>query len=207
MGLRVMAVLCAAPLVFAHDSLERYVQHAAILSVTSNHIDVTLEICFNAHDSLEERRIMDANRDAVLSDDEKKAYLTQVLAAVEKRVALRVDGKDLRLVPLYDPELDFYDSSGLEEHPHLLRIFLFAQTPAMLSNGSDIQLEDRLWEAKPAMLHARVKDSDGIELTARQSGTALRLDDKREKRLLQWTCTAFRKAPAESHRRARGEGS
>ncbi|MBX7255109.1 MAG: hypothetical protein K1Y02_02015 [Candidatus Hydrogenedentes bacterium] len=188
-----IAMVVAPSVVNAHDSLERYVQHAAVVSVTPENIDITLEISFNSHDSQDERRIMDTNRDAVLSDEEKKVYLNQVLADVAKRVALRVDNEEVRLVPLYDPELDFYDSSDLEEHPHLLRIFLFARTPATLNKGSDIQLEDRLWEAKPAMLQARVKDSSGINLVAKQSGTALRLDDGRDKRFLHWTCTAFRK--------------
>jgi len=190
----------------AHQSLERYVQHVATLSVSPENIDLTLEISFNAQDSLEERRAMDSNKDGTISADEKKAYLKRILDDVAQRVRLSVGEEELRLVSLYDPELDFYDSRDLEAHPHLLRVFLFARTPKSLKEGSVIALEDKLWEDKPAMLQAGVNGKDGIDLIASQSGSALRAGGKdAQKRVVEWKCTALRTEHASGNRRARGE--
>lgn len=212
MRLVVLALSCLAAAgvapwsAYAHDALERYIQHAAVLSVSSENIDVTLEISFNAQDSLDERKAMDANHDAALSDEEKRAYLKRILADAEDGLCLRVDGQELRLVPLYDPELDLYDSRDLEAHPHLLRVFLFARTPASLKKGSTVSLENRLWKNKPAVLQARIKSSEGVDLVSKQSGSALRIGDgDAQSRVVEWKCTAFRTELASGDRRTRGE--
>ncbi len=190
----------------AHQPLERYVQHVATLSVSPENIDLTLEISFNAQDSLEERRAMDSNKDGVIGADEKKGYLKHILDDAAQRVRLSVDGDELHLVSLYDPELDFYDSRDLEAHPHLLRIFLFARAPKTFKEGSVITLEDTLWESKPAMVQAGVRSKDGIELVSAQSGSALRAGEaETQDRVVKWKCTAIREVRASSNEHGKGE--
>ncbi|MFA6241041.1 MAG: hypothetical protein WC655_08935 [Candidatus Hydrogenedentales bacterium] len=200
------AIVIASWAAHAHESLEQYVQHVAVLSVSPDNIDLTLEISFNAHDSLDERRTMDANNDGAIDSDEKNAYLKRVLEKAEKSLSLSVAGKDVRLVPLYDPELDMYDSQDLEEHPHLLRLFLFARTPKSFKAGSEIALEDRLWDSKPAMLQACVRSRDGIELVSTQSGSALRASEaETQNRVVEWKCTAIREEHVPVNRYVKGE--
>ncbi|GMV92273.1 MAG: hypothetical protein AMXMBFR82_20510 [Candidatus Hydrogenedentota bacterium] len=148
----------------AHVELEQYLQQRVTAIVTPANVDITLELLFTSPVSREERHKIDADLDGVLSGDEVKDYLDAVASEAERGITLRIDGIPLPLIPLHDAELDFLDSSGVEAHPHVLRLFFFARTPESFHTGSTLSLDSTLWTDAPSLVASTVYGENGIEM-------------------------------------------
>ena len=151
---------------YAHVELEQYLQQRVTVAVTPVNIDITIEFLFTSPVSLAERTRIDTNGDGTLSQDERQAYLEAIAERAEQGLSLRVDGERCPLTPLYDAELDFFDSKEIEAHPHVLRLAYFARTPKSFDQGSTLTLDSRLWVDAPILVAASIRGKDGIELSA-----------------------------------------
>ena len=90
----------------AHDVLGTFVQHGAHLTVGAQHIDITLDLTFFEEWSARERGVMDADASGNITKSERESYAKKLAPQLYKQVKLRVAGRELPLVPLYDPEVD-----------------------------------------------------------------------------------------------------
>lgn len=147
---RHILLLLAAPLAFAHPESGDYLQHRIELSAKADHIVLTVEITFDAKRSYEERRKIDADKDGRFSNAERNAYFDQIDAEADKQLQLSINGKAVTLVPLYDPELDLYNSHDAERHPHVLRLTYFAEVKCI--PGDAVTVVDGLWPNEPAIM-------------------------------------------------------
>ncbi len=173
----------------AHVELEQYLQQRVTAIVTPANVDITLELLFTSPVSLEERHKIDADMDGVLSGEEVEDYLDAVAAEAEEGITLRVDGIPLHLVPLHDLELDFLDSSGVEAHPHVLRLYFFARTPETFHAGSTLSLDSTLWTDAPSLVASTVYGENGIEMNgAPNPGLRRPSDLTRSLRVVTATC-------------------
>ncbi len=178
---------------FAHVELEKYLQQRVTAVVGPTNIDLTVEFLFTSPMSLAARRLIDANGDDTLSSGERRAYLKTVLDRAASQLTLRVDGKPCSLTPLYDPELNLLDSKDLEAHPHVLRLFYFARTPATFGKGSTIVLDNGLWADMPTLVASSVRGKGGIVMSA-AANPGLKRPSKLTKtiRVLDATCASFK---------------
>jgi len=167
--------LAAPPLALAHESFEAYVRHDALITARPSNLDIQIDLTFYRTPSLEERRGMDGNGDGRITSAEVKDYLAEIAASVRERIALRVDGRSVALVPMYEPEVDLLGQDSPTPHPHVMRILLFARTPDWLAEGSVIALEDGLWAEKPSIRSFFGVGEDGIEIATNVEGNSLRV--------------------------------
>jgi hypothetical protein len=149
----------------AHVELEQYSQQRVNAVVGTANVDITVEFRFTGPASLFQRKQMDTNGDGALSEEERQEYLTTIANQAEEGLRLQIDEKPCALIPLYDPELDILDSTGIEAHPHVLRLHYFARTPESLHVGSTILLDSHMWTDTPWLVASSVHGSDGIEIS------------------------------------------
>lgn len=152
----------------AHPVYMEFIEHRARLAVDPAHIDITVELRFNEVQSLSERRKMDVDHDGAISTAEQRAYLRRATRGLADQVSLRVGGEPLRVIDLYDPELDLLGVDGISPNHHVLRLFLFARTPASLKAGDEIVLEDQLWPAAPSLWFFDAAGKESVRLTTIQ---------------------------------------
>lgn len=147
-----------------HAALMEYIRHDAVISVGPTNIDVTLELTFHEMPSLVERRRMDHDHDGAITNAEVKAYLADRTEMFESEVKLRVGGRALELIPLYDPGIDLLGVDGIGLSHHVLKLFYFVRTPTWLRPGDEIVLEDRLWTRAPSVCTGRARGEGGIQV-------------------------------------------
>ena len=164
---RNVVLLLAVPVAFAHPELGDYLKHRIVLSAKADHIDLTVEITFDAGRSYEERQKIDADKDGKFSRAEREVYFAQIDSAAGKQLQLVVNGKARNLVPLFDPELDLFDSRDVERHPHVLRLSYFAEVKC--APGDVVTVVDNLWPDNPAIMLAEAQEEEVIRATPRQS--------------------------------------
>ncbi|MCC6798328.1 MAG: hypothetical protein IT366_24660 [Candidatus Hydrogenedentes bacterium] len=143
-------ILLVAQAASAHPELGDYLQHRIAIEVKRDHLNLTVEITFDAGRSQEERKKIDTNKNLNISESERKAYLTTLESSIEGQLKLLINDKPATLVALYDPELDLFDSRELQRHPHLLRLSYFAN--ATCKPGDVITVIDALWSDQPAIV-------------------------------------------------------
>jgi len=148
----------------AHDLFAAYIQHNIHLNVGAKYIDVTLDLTFFEEWSWRERQAMDADHNGRITRSELEAYRKRLAALVADQVNLRVAGRDVELVPLYDPEVDLLGNDRTEPLHHRLRLFFFAARPAALRAGEELVLEDRLWPDAKALGIVQAEGRDGCAL-------------------------------------------
>ena len=165
----------------AHDVLGTYIQHAVQLTVGARYIDVTLDLTFFEEWSASERKLMDADANGNITRAERADYLRKLAPQVAQQVKLRVAGRELPLVPLYDPEIDLLGSEQVGPAHHRLRLCFFAPTPAGMRAGAEFLIEDRLWPDAKALGTPQAEGRDGCRMTTEifvETGlTPTRLDD------------------------------
>jgi hypothetical protein len=154
----------------AHEQLAAFVQHRILLTVGERYIDLSLDLTFFEEWSAQERRAMDADGDGRITRPESESYLKKLAPALAQQLKLRVAGRELDLVPLYDPELDLLGSSQIGPAHHRLRLWFFGSTPATLRAGDEIVVEDRLWPQAKALGSLQVEGRDGYALEAATPG-------------------------------------
>lgn len=150
----------------AHDTLASYIQHQVILSLSAEHLDLTVHLTFFEDGSEHEREHMDANHDGQLSRAETEAYLKQLEPKLADTLKLRVAGKPVDLVLLREPELDLLGHSRTGRWHHRLSLYFFAPRPPGLAPGAELVVEDRLWPATRAVGLLQVEGRDGARLEA-----------------------------------------
>ncbi len=155
-----------APTAFAHPELGNYLQHRIILTAHADRVDLAIEVSFDGERSLRERESIDSDKSGTFSRPEREAYLHRIQAEAEQRIRLAINDKPVRLVPLYAPELDLFDSRDLEPHPHLLRLSYFA--PVTCAPGDVVTIDDTLWPDYPAIMLAEPGGGEGLKLVPRQ---------------------------------------
>ena len=154
----------------AHEQLATFVQHRIHLTVGERYIDLILDLTFFEEWSAQERRAMDADGDGRITRSESESYLKKLAPALAQQLKLRVAGRELDLVPLYDPELDLLGSSQTGPAHHRLRLWFFGSTPATLRAGDEIVVEDRLWPQAKALGTLQLEGRDGCTLEAATPG-------------------------------------
>jgi hypothetical protein len=173
-GVRPAWLLCAlaaiglSPLAEAHDVFRAYVQHAVHIAIGAQHVDLTLELTFFEEWSTRERRIMDADATGIISQAELESYVRKLAPQLAKALKLRVAGRDLPMVPLYDPEVDLLANHKVGEAHHRLRLFFFAPTP-ILHEGDEIVVEEHLWPEAKALATSQAEGRDGCTLPTEAS--------------------------------------
>lgn len=153
------------PAASAHDVFTNYVQHAAKLVVGARHVDLTLELTFFEEWSARERRVMDRDGNGRISRAEVESYLKQLAPKLSVPVTVRVAGRELELVPLYEPELELLANDEAGFGHHRLRLFFFAPTPANLCAKDEIVVEDRLWPEARFLGTTQAEGRDGCKLS------------------------------------------
>jgi hypothetical protein len=153
----------------AHDVFTAYIQHSVHLTVGAQHIDLTLDLTFFEEPSARERAVMDADRNGRITRSELEAYVRQLAPQLAKQVCLRVTGRRLQLIPLYDPETDLLGNDKVGPAHHRLRLCFFASTPTALPAGTEIVVEDRLWPDTKALGTLQAEGRDGCALEAEKT--------------------------------------
>jgi hypothetical protein len=148
----------------AHESLAACVQHRIHLTVGQRYIDLTLDLTFFEEWSARERRAMDADGDGRITRSESESYLKRLAPALAQQLKLRVGGRAVDLVPLYEPELDLLGSSQTGPAHHRLRLWFFGSTPPALRAGDEIVVEDCLWPQAKALRTFQLEGHDGFAL-------------------------------------------
>ncbi|MHC4474735.1 MAG: DUF4258 domain-containing protein [Planctomycetota bacterium] len=138
-------------LVWAHSALDDCIHHRINLKADSNNVDITVELFFHAHRSQEERCLMDDDLDNHITRGEIREYLNSRKEQFRKGIGLSIDGRPLRVIRLYRPDLELHNVRSTRDHPHSLRLYYFARTPKWLKPDSVITLEDNLWPRAPAI--------------------------------------------------------
>jgi hypothetical protein len=151
--------------VAAHDIFTNYVQHSVHLTVGARHLDLTLDLTFFEEWSARERQLMDADTNGRITRSELESYLKQRAAQLSRQVKVRVAGRELPLVPLYDPEVDLMANDQTGPGHHRLRLCFFAPTPPDLRTGDEIVVEDSLWLRAKILSTVQAEGRDGCTLT------------------------------------------
>jgi hypothetical protein len=173
----------------AHNILSEFIQHNLHLTVGTQHLDVTVDLTFFEEWSARERKAMDADGSGDITRAELEAYLNKCAPQLARQVKLRVAGRELPLVPLYNPEVDLLADRKVGPAHHRLRLFYFAPTPELRA-GDEIVIEDQLWPEAKAIATPQTEGRDGcklMNLVSVDAGlTSSRLQD--EKRLFRFRC-------------------
>jgi hypothetical protein len=144
-----------------HDTLGACVQHSVHLSVGAQNADLTIDLTFFEEWSAHERAAMDADGNGTITRSEQEAYLKRLAPHLCKQVKLRMAGRELPLVPLYDPEIDLLANNKVGSAHHRLRLFFFAATPTDLRAGDEILVADRLWPDAKILVTPQSEGKDG----------------------------------------------
>jgi hypothetical protein len=99
--------------------------------------------------------------------------LKELRAELAQGIRLEVDGENVDLVVLMEPDLETVETEVNLPGHHTLRLAWFAATPVGLRSGSHIVLADQLWKAAPALNTGVAQGRDGIRVEAhpRDAGT------------------------------------
>jgi hypothetical protein len=164
-GLSLVLFLLASP-ALGHAVFMTYIRHDAGITIGARNIDITLQLTFFELQSLGERRRMDGDGNRILTSHEIQAYLKENAPGFASGAVLAVDGRPLDLIPLYEPELSLEGGDAVVPAHHVVKLYYFCRTPADLSPGSTLVLEDRLWTGAPALSSLKTLADDGRELVA-----------------------------------------
>ena len=156
----------------AHDLFTNYVQHSVHLTVGARYLDLTLELTFFEEWSARERQTMDADANGNITRAERESYLKKRAPQLSRQLKLRVAGRELPLVSLYDPEMDLLGNEKVGPGHHRLRLFFFAPTPTSLRAGDEIVVEDGLWPDAKVLGTVQVEGRNGCVLTTEISAHA-----------------------------------
>ena len=148
----------------AHAILMTFIRHEAKISVGPRNIDVTIELTFHEYPSLAERRRMDRDHDEAITEVEIREYLAGLASILREGVTIGVDDRPLRVIPLYEPQVDFLGAPNVAPSHHTLRLSYFARTPDWLAAGSRIRIEDRLWSDAPRIDVLNASGADGFQV-------------------------------------------
>lgn len=172
-----------------HNFLGEFIQHGIQLTVGAQHIDVTVDLTFFEEWSAREREAMDADGSGDITRVELENYLKRLAPQLARQVKLRVAGRELALVPLYEPEIDLLGDNQVGPAHHRLRLFFFAPTPELRA-GDDLLIESRLWPEAKALATPQSEGRDGCKLTTLISVDAGLTDprSKGEERLFTFRC-------------------
>jgi len=137
---------CGERAASAHALFMSYVQHRTAITVGPANIDITIELTFFETRSISERRRMDADADGTITVGEIQSYLARIADSLDGGIGLRIAGRPVAVMPLYQPEVDLLGVDQVAPCHHVLRLFYFARTPDWLAPGSQIVIDDGLWQ-------------------------------------------------------------
>jgi hypothetical protein len=149
---------------FAHDVLTNFVQHSLHLTLGAHHLDLRVDLTFFEEWSARERKAMDADGNGRIARLELESYLKKLAPEISRQLALRVAGREVPLVLLYDPEIDLLGGENTGPAHHRLRLYFFASTPSTLRSSDEIVVEDRLWPEAKALVTLQAEGHDGSVL-------------------------------------------
>jgi len=122
---------------------------------------------------------MDTDTNGHITRPELESYLKQLAPRLSRQVKLRVAGRELPLVPLYDPEVDLIANDQTGPGHHRLRLCFFAPTPPTLRAGDEIVVEDSLWPGAKILGTVQAEGRDVVPLLPKsQSLRAWRRRDR-----------------------------
>jgi len=164
LALALAGIVASNPMLSAHDLFAAYVQHRVAIVVGARHVDVTVQLTFFEDAAEHEREHMDVNGDGRVSRAEIEATLERTAPALATAVQLRVAGKAVELIPLFEPALDLLGNDRLGRNHLQLTLKYFAPTPADLAAGAELVVEDRLWTDTRALGVVQTEGKDGCRL-------------------------------------------
>lgn len=147
-----------------HEVLATQIQHLGRIEAGATHLDLTFELVFHETASFAERRRMDRDRNGRITSEEGRRYLEELAPELERGLGLSVDGREVDLVTLHEPQVDLRGVEVVVPSPHVLTLRMFARTPPHFREGSRLQIRDGLWAAVPALHAVECRGSDGIRL-------------------------------------------
>ncbi len=160
----VLLALSCPVTVSAHQLLGDCVQHRVFLTVDPVNIDIEVELTFTDMRAMAERRRLDRDHDWSINAEEVSHYAARLEGLGPEPFGVAIDGRALRVVPLYDPQVELRAGRQVAPAPLALRLFYFARTPEWLKPGSQVVLTDRLWPEAPAILAMAVNGRDGVRM-------------------------------------------
>lgn len=177
--------------VSAHPLLGNCVQHRIFLTVDPVNIDIEIELTFTDTRAMAERHRMDADHDWTISPEEARLYARALESTQADGFTLSIDGRPVRLIPLYAPEIDLLSVPQMAPASLVVRLFYFAPTPSFLKAGSDFTFTNRLWPDAPAMLAMTVAGEGGVRITTTPTDPLIPAGPVDSSRLLHARCTAI----------------
>lgn len=163
-GRLVLMALLGGPLAAeAHGNLAGYIQHVVHLQVDEKHVDITVYLTFFEELSARERAVMDANKDGRITRPEADAYRSKSAPEWHKQVKLLVAGREVTLIPLYDPEIELTSDQTAALAHHRLRLSFFAATPSGLKADDEILVEDHLWPGVKSLAAPKTEGAGGCQ--------------------------------------------
>jgi hypothetical protein len=162
-----LALFCviAAPAI-AHPIFTAHIEHRINVRIDRRNIDVTVTLTFHELRCMAEKRRMDADHDGHVASGEQQAYLASRADALASAMSLVISDREIALLPLYPPALDFLGVDIIAPAHHELRLSYFARTPSDLAAGLRITIHDALWADAPAILALTAVGEDGYRVTA-----------------------------------------
>lgn len=148
----------------AHGVLASYVQHGVLLKVGAEHIDLTVDLTFFEEPSARERKVMDADADGHITRSEVEGYLKKLAPGFLKHVKLFAAGREVPLIPLYDPEIELATAEATALAHHRLRLCFFAITPPSLKANDVFLVEDQFWPEVKSLGAQQADGDDGCRL-------------------------------------------
>jgi hypothetical protein len=151
----------------AHDLFAEYVHHRVKLSARENHLDLTFELTFFEEGSEQERRIMDCDGSGRIERGEVDAYVKRLSRGLTNAPTVFVGDEQLRVSPLYEPEVNLLGNDAVQWAHHRLVLFYFVPVLPRLTDGAVLRVGDPFWPSWPAVVVVQGAASEGSGLGLR----------------------------------------
>ncbi|MFB3785667.1 MAG: hypothetical protein ACE15F_04785 [bacterium] len=162
---------------FSHQPFAAYIQHQAELRVSTQTIDIELELTFHNVLALSEREVLDADGDEQISRREIGLYLTARAEEFARNLSVLINQRPVAVIPLYEPRLDLLADTRVAPTPLILLLHHFCRVPEGIGSGWTVELDDRLFPHEPAVCAWHCTAAEGITLVEEpDSGLLLSAD-------------------------------
>jgi hypothetical protein len=151
----------------AHDVFTAYVHHRITLRAAADHLEVKFELTFFEESSAQERRLMDVNGDGQIERGELESYAKGLSGRWTNAPSVLLGAERLRVVPLYDPEVDLLGVEGVGWAHHRLVLRHFVPGAPALAVGDELRVEDFYWPSWPALAVVQGETAEDVEIRLR----------------------------------------
>jgi len=151
---------------FAHGTPGGAIGFDVSVVVDARHIEITADVDLPTGFAVDLRNQLDKNHDYQVQTSDEQQRLLWLIQAGDGPVSLRLDGKEIALAPLYNPQLRILTraSASLRGRGQL-RASWFGYTPEELKPGSRLEFRQPLWDSFPAHLRIHIVGKDGLSFS------------------------------------------